>query len=357
MASFMSLSLYWIALLAVLLEFSEDHRKDQQGALGKQLIEGRDRGQDHAIVQDPDHGHPEQRTDDTALASLHGTATKEGSRDGLKFQPLRAGNRLARPGAGCQQDAANPRHSATHDERADAVAIEVDPGEAGNDRVAANGIEIPADDGLGQEDVEHHRRHDQHPDWHWDAKKPANTDCPEGVVEDRNRLPVGNDEGNPAEDRHGAEGHNDVVDAAIGDDDTVEEACEPADNNAEHDPQKGRTRDLDRRSDSNRGQTNNRANGDIHASRNHHRGLRNSQNPEDGDAHAHVQNVAHGEEDIPAQGAEQDEECQKGQDQTDVVDPDAADCRFVEGLARICAVCVERFFSHFSVSRSGDHGC
>ena len=147
-----------------MLEFGKDHSEDQQRTLGQQLIEGRDRGQDHAVIENADHRNTKQRTDNAALATIHGAAAKEGSRDRFQLKPLRAGNRLPRSGSGRQQDATDTGNRTTHHERANAIAVEIDTGKPRHDRIAPDGIEIPSDNGFRKEDVKDDRRDDQHPD-------------------------------------------------------------------------------------------------------------------------------------------------------------------------------------------------
>ena len=134
--------------------FGNHHSKDQQRALCKQLIEGRHRGQDHAVVQDADDRDAEQRADDRSLAALQRAAAEHGGGDRLQLQPLRARDRLARAGARGKQDAGEPGGDAAHDVDADAVAVDVDAGEARDDRIAAERVDVAADDRARQEHLE-----------------------------------------------------------------------------------------------------------------------------------------------------------------------------------------------------------
>ena len=181
------------------------------------------------LFRTPMIGDAEQRADDRSLAALQRAAAEHGRRDGLEFQPLRARHRLSGPGARGEQDAGEPGRDAAHDVDADPVAIDVDARKARDDRIAAERVDVAPDDRSRQEQMERDGRQDQDPDQQGQAEDAADADEAERVAEDGDRLAVGHDEGDAAENRHRAQRRDHGVDAAIGDDEAVDEAgeCRP----------------------------------------------------------------------------------------------------------------------------------
>ena len=230
-------------------------------------------------------------------------------------EPVRAASRMP----------ATPAADAAHDVDADPVAVDVDAGEARDDRIAAEGVDVAADDGLGEEDLEEDGRADEHPDRKRQAEHHADPHEAEGLVEDRDRLAVGDDEGDAAEDRHGAEGGDHRVDAAVGDDQAVDQPGDGADGQTGDDAGEGRVGRLDRHGGRDRGQADDRADRDVEPAGDDHHGLAHGEHAEDGDGEPDVEDVPRGEEHVAAQRAEDDEENGERDEEADIVDADAVD--------------------------------
>ena len=141
-----------------------------------------------------------------------------------------------------------------------------------------------------------------------------------------------------------------MVDAPIGDDGAIEQPGQRPHKNTEHDAQRGGTGDLDRRGGGDGCQPDDGADRNVHPTRDHDGGLGDGEHAQNGNPHAHIEDIAHGKEDITTQGAKQGKQGDERQNETEIVHPDAADGAFISRLPRMGATGVERFFGHVPYS-------
>ena len=130
------------ALGACLPPLRERHRGDQQQAEGNLLDEGVEAQQVHAVVEYADQDDGEECAHDGALTTGGGCAAQVDGGDGLQFEAV-AVDRVTGGRAGCQQHTGQPGDAARKHVHQNAYPRQVDTGQAGGGRIAAEGIDRP----------------------------------------------------------------------------------------------------------------------------------------------------------------------------------------------------------------------
>src|SRR5580700_3077175 len=211
------------------LLLGDDHRRNQQDALRHHLEERGHAGQDQSIVQNANDEDAEQSADDRALAAGQRAPAEDSRRDGFQFKTLGAGDRLSRSGSGREQHSREARGRAAQYVDSDLIGANVETGETRHDRIAADGVNVAAGDGVAHQHEEDRDDDDEYQNRDWQAKNLAVTDKSERGIENADRLTVRDDERDAAEHGHRAEGGDHGVDASDRDDQSVDESGDGSD--------------------------------------------------------------------------------------------------------------------------------